>query len=96
MLQKPLKDLRTAGHWEGVSYLLLLFVAMPLKYFAGMPMAVRVAGSIHGFLFILFLYYIYHAMKTAGLPKSKALRAFILSFIPFGTFYMDKFVFLKK
>src|SRR5262249_19012058 len=50
----PLTRVRIAGLAEGVSFLLLLGVAMPLKYFADYPMAVTVVGTIHGVLFILF------------------------------------------
>ena len=46
--------LRAVGMVEAVSFLLLLGVAMPLKYFAGMPLAVKIAGWIHGLLFIAF------------------------------------------
>ena len=47
--------LRLVGGLEGISYLLLLGVAMPLKYLAGMPAMVQVAGWIHGLLFTLFV-----------------------------------------
>ena len=75
---------------EGVSFLLLLFIAMPLKYFAGMPLAVTIIGSIHGVLFIAFII-------LALLVKSEysknfwwLVKAFIASIIPFGTFIMDR------
>ena len=55
MLASPLRRLRTIGLLEGISYLVLLLIAMPLKYAAGYPQAVQVAGSIHGGLFILFV-----------------------------------------
>jgi integral membrane protein len=54
MLNTPIRRLRFVGFVEGVSYLVLLFIAMPLKYWAGMPLAVRVVGMLHGVLFILF------------------------------------------
>ena len=50
-----LKTLRILGNIEGVSYLLLLFVAMPMKYYFGMPMAVKIVGMAHGVLFILYI-----------------------------------------
>ncbi len=92
---KPMRDLRTAGIWEGISYLLLLGVAMPLKYLADMPLAVRVVGTLHGILFILFMYTIINAMRN-GLSFKKAVIAFIASLIPFGTFFLDKLIFEKK
>lgn len=91
-LPKALQDLRTAGIIEGWSYIVLLFVAMPLKYFANMPLAVRVTGMVHGILFILFMYTIYQAMNMAGLTQRQAIKVFIASIIPFGTFFLDKIV----
>ena len=55
MLNSPLRRLRFIGFWEGISYLVLLLIAMPLKYVAGWPEAVRIVGSVHGGLFILFV-----------------------------------------
>lgn len=91
-LPKALKDMRTAGIIEGWSYIVLLFVAMPLKYFADLPIAVRVTGTVHGILFIMFMYTIYQAMQVAGLKFSQALKVFIASIIPFGTFFLDSIV----
>ena len=50
-----LRQLRLVAFLEGSSFLVLLFIAMPLKYLAGLPLAVRVAGSVHGLLFLVFL-----------------------------------------
>ena len=75
---------------EGVSFLLLLGVAMPLKYFAGMPMAVTIVGGLHGLLFVSFIilaYYVKDSYKKDGMWM---LKAFIASILPFGTFVMDK------
>ena len=75
---------------EGVSFLTLLFVAMPMKYFMGMPEVVRVVGSIHGGLFLLYvgLLAIVHIKQRWTFMFS--LYAFIASIIPFGTFVLDK------
>ena len=54
-LKTPLGRLRFIGLWEGVSFLVLLIIAMPLKYLAGWPDAVRVVGMAHGILFLLYL-----------------------------------------
>lgn len=51
---------RIAGIWEGVSLLLLIFIAMPLKYFADISSAVAVMGMIHGILFPLYLIALVH------------------------------------
>jgi integral membrane protein len=62
-----LRRLRAVALLEGVSYLLLLFVAMPLKYFWEMPLAVRIVGSLHGMLFIVFLAALGVKQAMAGL-----------------------------
>ena len=75
---------------EGVSFLTLLCIAMPMKYFMGMPEAVRVVGSIHGALFVLYigLLAILHVRQRWSVMFS--LYALIASVIPFGTFMLDK------
>ena len=89
-MKTPLSRLRVIGNLEGISYLLLLGIAMPLKYLAGMPMAVKVTGSIHGFLFVSFMVALANVWKTEKWSFKKLTNAFILSFVPFGTFYLDK------
>lgn len=75
---------------EGLSYIILLFVAMPLKYQFGYPMATKVVGSIHGLLVFLFIYQILKAKKEAGFSLKETLIYSILSLIPFGSFYTDR------
>lgn len=87
---KSLEWLRKVGNAEGISYLLLLGVAMPLKYMAGMPQAVRILGSIHGFLFVLFMVVLFRVWQTQKWPYERVAMAFLLSIVPFGTFYLDK------
>ena len=77
------------GFWEGISYLLLLFVAMPLKYVMNFPVAVRWIGSLHGFLFVAFMVMLYYSLMTKALSLRGVARAFLLSLIPFGTFYLS-------
>ena len=55
MSLNPIGRLRWIGFVEAVSFLLLLGVAMPLKYLAGQPLAVRIVGLIHGILFMIYL-----------------------------------------
>ena len=95
-LDKPLHNLKKVGIWEGISYLVLLFIAMPMKYFADIPEAVRIVGSLHGILFVLFILCIINAMRKSGLSFLKGVIAFIASLIPFGTFFLDKLIFEKK
>jgi integral membrane protein len=84
-------------HWfrkiamiEGISYLVLLFIAMPLKYLADMPMAVTIVGGIHGALFVALMIYIYLVHDQYGNNLKWMIKAFIASIIPFGTFIWDK------
>jgi integral membrane protein len=77
------------GFWEGISYLLLLFIAMPLKYAMNFPEAVRCIGSLHGFLFVAFMVMLYYSLMTKALSLRGVARAFLLSLIPFGTFYLS-------
>ena len=75
---------------EGISYILLLFVAMPLKYSFGYPIATKIMGSIHGVLVFAFIYQIIEAKKEAGFTLKETAIYSILSLIPFGSFYTDK------
>lgn len=93
---KTLKHLFLAGHVEGISYLLLLFVAMPLKYLAEEPMAVKIAGSIHGFLFVWLIYAIFLALNNKKISFLKAVLVFIASLIPFATFFLERIVLGRK
>jgi integral membrane protein len=63
---------------------------MPLKYLAGLPQAVRLMGSIHGFLFVLFIGALFLAWRKMKWDYEKVAFAFLMSIVPFGTFYLDK------
>jgi integral membrane protein len=84
-----LGQLRLVAVLEGASFLVLLFVAMPLKYLAGLPLAVRIAGSIHGVLFIWFVVALYRAARALSWPRRRSMTAFVASILPFGTFVFD-------
>jgi integral membrane protein len=86
----PLRQLRFVALLEGTSFLVLLFVAMPLKYLAGLPLAVRIVGSLHGLLFVVFLAALYRAGSQRGWPVSRWTIAFVSSIIPFGTLVFDR------
>jgi integral membrane protein len=85
-----LRRLRIVAFLEGLSFLVLLFVAMPLKYLAGQPLAVRVVGSLHGALFILFLVALWRAATERRWPASRWSLAFVSSIVPFGTMVFDR------
>ena len=88
-LNTSIGRLRLAGITEGISFLLLLFVAMPLKYFAGMPEAVKIMGWIHGLLFILYIMALIDIRLWLRWKWMRMFVAFLASLIPFGTFLMD-------
>ena len=75
---------------EGVSFLTLLFIAMPMKYFMGMPEVVRVVGTIHGVLFLLYVGLLAMLHVRQRWSAMFSLYAFVASVIPFGTFVLDK------
>jgi integral membrane protein len=85
----PLGRLRVIGWWEGVSFLLLLGVAMPLKYFAGMPQAVRIVGLAHGVLFMLYVAAALHAAWTHRWPWRRTGLVLLASVLPAGPFLVD-------
>ncbi len=86
-----LQKFRLINKIEGYSYLILLFIAMPLKYIAGYPEATKIVGMIHGILFIWFVYQLYKAHQTVPFSKKESTIFFIASLIPFGSFYTDRF-----
>lgn len=88
--------LRFTGNLEGISYLILLLIAMPLKYFLDYPLAVTIVGAIHGVLFVAFVIMVALVFFTKRWSFFWAVWAVFLAFIPFGTFYLDKQLKTKK
>ena len=92
MLKGPINRLRFIGNIEGVSYLVLLFLAMPLKYFANMPMMVTWVGWIHGFLFVLYCFSILEVKLSMSWNMGTSLIPFIAALVPFGPFLIDNWL----
>lgn len=88
--KERIRNLRYVGVAEGISFLVLLFIAMPLKYWGGIPEAVKVTGWVHGILFIWYILVLALAQFTFRWPIWKVAGAFVASLIPFGTFVLDK------
>lgn len=88
-LKTALGRLRVVGWWEGVSFLLLLGVAMPLKYFAGEPEAVRVVGMAHGVLFLLYVLAAIQAAVEYNWPWKRTALVLAASVLPAGPFIVD-------
>ncbi|MDQ1263650.1 MAG: hypothetical protein QG559_651 [Campylobacterota bacterium] len=72
---------------EGYSYIILVFIAMPMKYFMDFAIAVKIVGMIHGILFMLFCYMLVQAWRESKWQFSENVIFFVASLIPFGTFY---------
>ena len=83
-------SLRLLGNIEGISYLLLLGIAMPLKYFFGFPMAVKIVGMAHGVLFIAYCLLLALQMRANKWNLLFGIYLFVATLIPFGTFVTDR------
>jgi len=83
-------SLRLLGNIEGISYLLLLGIAMPMKYFFGFPMAVKIVGMAHGVLFIAYCLLLALQMKANKWNLLFGIYLFVATLIPFGTFVKDR------
>jgi len=75
---------------EGISLLLLLFFAMPMKYIYELPIYVKVIGMAHGLLFIAYIALAVMLKIEEKWPIKKFVIVCIASIIPFGTFYVEK------
>jgi integral membrane protein len=87
---KLLHRFRMVAIAEGISFLILLLIAMPLKYMFDLPQAVKFFGWVHGALFVTFIYCafaVFTAFKKDFLWLGKA---FLASIFPFGTFILDR------
>jgi integral membrane protein len=85
-----IRALRVVGVSEGISFLLLLLIAMPLKYFFGFPMAVKLVGWAHGVLFMLYLVVVLMAIAPMRWGFKDVFIAFAASLLPAGTFFLDR------
>ncbi|TSE05045.1 MULTISPECIES: DUF3817 domain-containing protein [Aquimarina] len=90
-LNSTIGRLRILGYLEGCSLLLLMFVAVPVKYMLREPILVKFIGQAHGIFFVLF---VFNTLKVAVEQKWNFKRTtskvIIACFFPFGTFYIDK------
>lgn len=89
-MSKSLDRFRKIALAEGISFIVLLGIAMPLKYAAGMPLAVKVVGWIHGVLFILYMIFGAQAAGDEGWSAKFTGLAFLASLVPGGTFWLDR------
>lgn len=88
--KNPIPALRRIALMEGVSFLVLLGIAMPMKYLAGMPMAVKIVGWAHGLLFVLFCAALWQTLNVTNWPLKRAALVFLAALLPFGPFVIDR------
>jgi integral membrane protein len=84
------RALRQLAIIEGISTLVLFGIAMPLKYFAGMPMAVRIVGSLHGALFVALVVMLLLAIRRVPIPFTLAAAGIAAAVVPGGPFLLDR------
>ena len=89
MLKTPVGRLRAVGMIEAISFLVLLGIAMPLKYFADLPEAVRIVGWVHGILFIGFLVALMLARDAMQWNLRRTALVLLAALLPFGPFVID-------
>ena len=88
-MKKTYSWFRKIAFAEGVSFLVLLLIAMPLKYMAGLPIAVTIVGGLHGLLFVAFIIMAWEVKTEYKRDWGWLFKSFIASILPFGTFWMD-------
>jgi integral membrane protein len=88
--KKSLRQFRMIGIAEGTSFLVLLLIAMPLKYFLNFPQAVKYVGWVHGALFVTYIYFALHVFTVLKKPFVWLVKAGVAAFLPLGTFLFDR------
>lgn len=88
-LKTSIGRLRVIGFWEGVSFLVLLGIAMPLKYVWGEPAAVRVVGMAHGGFFLLYVWAAIQAALEHDWNWRRTTLVLVASLLPAGPFVVD-------
>ena len=85
-----LKSFRIISILEGISFLVLLGIGMPLKYIAGIPEVVQTVGMAHGLLFILYVIGAFIMKQKLNWSIQTLLIVILCSILPFGPFYADR------
>ncbi len=89
-MKHPVAVLRGLSLAEGISFLLLLGIAMPLKYWAGLPLAVSIVGALHGALFVALCGGLLWTTLAARWPWSRAALVFVAALVPAAPFWLDR------
>ena len=96
LLQTHIGRFRIIGILEGISFLLLLGVGMPLKYYWGYPHATQDIGMAHGVLFIAYVISVFPVRKELKWSNATTFLVLLASIIPFGTFIAEYKLFRKN
>lgn len=86
----PIDRLHLASLLDGFSYLVLLGIAMPLKYLADQPLAVRLVGSVHGFLFLALCACLLEVLLRKRLSFAWGTLVFLCALLPLAPFLLDR------
>lgn len=92
MNDKLVRAFRYIAIAEGTSFLVLLLIAMPLKYWLGLPMAVKLVGWAHGLLFVAYIATVFVVWVRLRWTAVQAGMAFLASVIPAGPFLVDRYL----
>ena len=87
------KYARRIAYAESISFLVLMLIAMPMKYIAHMPIATKIMGMIHGVLFIVFIFAITAVAIDRQWEKKRLFLGYLASVLPFGAFILDRKIF---
>ncbi|MBT5935522.1 DUF3817 domain-containing protein [Sulfurimonas sp.] len=90
MIKNSVKKLGLINTMEGYSYLALLFIGMPLKYYMDFPVAVKIFGILHGVLFVTFCLLLLTSWQKTKWKFSENIIFFLAVLIPFGTFFTSR------
>ncbi len=95
MFKTTIGRLRIIGFLEGISLLVLVLIAVPMKYFFDNPSGSSLVGPVHGMLFLLFIANAIYVGKIRRWKYSTIFKVLLSSIIPFGTFYIDHILLSK-
>ncbi|MCA9279139.1 MAG: DUF3817 domain-containing protein [Phycisphaeraceae bacterium] len=87
-----LHKLRIFSMIEGISTILLMGVAVPLKYMADMPIGVKIMGPIHGALFVALVIFFIRGKTVIPLTQNMAIAGIVGAIFPFGPFVVDRWL----
>jgi integral membrane protein len=90
--RSPIGKMRVVGFFEGLSFVALMGIGMPMKYMMGQPLVVKITGPIHGILFLWLCMVIARAVFEKGWPTKNGAIVFVAALLPFGPFLIDSWL----